>query len=92
MTSVFVDTLYWIAIVLPNDPWRDAAEKAHGAIREAKLVTTDEVLIEFLSSMSKGSAGVRRASVLIVREILTDPKIYVVSQSRKGFMAGISLF
>jgi hypothetical protein len=26
MKTVFADSVYWIALVKPNDPWGDAAE------------------------------------------------------------------
>jgi len=45
MRSVFVDSLYWIAIVKPKDPWQDAADKARESLGDApQMITTDEVL------------------------------------------------
>ncbi len=92
MTPVFADTLYWIALVRPNDPWGDAARRALQVFGKAQLVTTDEVLTEFLSAMSKGSAGVRRAAVQVVQAILSDPEVRVIAQSHDGFLAGLSLY
>ncbi|NOZ39213.1 MAG: type II toxin-antitoxin system VapC family toxin [Planctomycetes bacterium] len=92
MTPVFADTLYWVALVRPNDPWRDAANQAFLAITNAEIVTTDEVLIEFLSSMSKGSAVIRQTAVQVVQTILADPGVRVIAQTHEGFMAGLSLF
>jgi uncharacterized protein len=51
MKTVFADTLYWVAIVLPDDPWRQPAERARQALGDARLVTTDEVLSEFLTAL-----------------------------------------
>lgn len=53
MKEVFVDTHYWVAIANPNDQWHEAAKSAKRALGDVKLVTTDEVLIEFLSFLSK---------------------------------------
>jgi len=47
---VFADTLYWIAIFLPNDPWADTAKDVD--LRGARLVTTEEVLSEFRTGVA----------------------------------------
>jgi hypothetical protein len=52
---VFADTLYWIAIFLPNDPWSDAAKAVD--LGGARLVTTEEVS----TGIPHGSRGLRRA-------------------------------
>jgi hypothetical protein len=51
MKAVFADALYWIARVKPNDPWQDAARRARDALGNVVLVTTDEVLTEFLAAL-----------------------------------------
>jgi predicted nucleic acid-binding protein len=49
MKQVFVDTVYWIAVVRPSDSWKGAAARAREALSEGiQLVTSDEVLAEFL--------------------------------------------
>jgi len=55
MNTAFADSHYWIAVVRPNDQWADAAKKARESLGNAHLVTTDEVLTEFLAAM--GSSG-----------------------------------
>ena len=69
MKQVFADTLYWIAIFLPGDPWASAA----GAVdlSGACLVTTEEVLSEFLTAVSAQTDRTRRLACGLVREILT---------------------
>jgi hypothetical protein len=42
MRKVFADTLYWIAVVKPNDPYAPAAREARQALGPCLLVTTDE--------------------------------------------------
>lgn len=58
MKHVFADTLYWIAIFLPGDPWASTA----GAVdlSGASLVTTEEVLSEFLTAVSAQAERTRR--------------------------------
>ena len=52
MKTVFADTVYWIATVKPGDQWADAAKRARAALGELRIVTTDEVLTEFLTALS----------------------------------------
>ncbi len=80
MKTVFADTLYWVAIILPNDPWKEPAERARKAVGDARLVTTDEVLSEFLTALSSGGPQVRLRAVNTVRRILANSDITVVAQ------------
>lgn len=59
MVSTFVDTGYLVAIAHERDQWHAAALAARKRLGSTPLVTTDEVLVEFLAAFS--SAGrVRR--------------------------------
>ena len=88
MRSVFADAVYWIAISKPKDPWRNTAKAAREQLGSARLVTTDEVLTEFLAALSKGPE-LRRGAVKTVRAILSNPNIKVVPQSRDSFQKGL---
>jgi predicted nucleic acid-binding protein len=88
--QVFADTLYWIAIFLPGDPWAGAARAVD--LSAASLVTTEEVLSEFLTAVSAQAERTRRLACRLVREILTDPAIDVVAQSHESFLAGLELY
>ncbi|QEG33625.1 type II toxin-antitoxin system VapC family toxin [Bythopirellula goksoeyrii] len=92
MKTVFADTLYWVAIARPNDSWGESARLARSKLGEVQLVTTEGVLVEFLSSLAKGTPAVRLAGVAMVRAILADPQIRVIPQSHEGFLAGLVLF
>jgi predicted nucleic acid-binding protein len=92
MKLVFADTLYWIAINRNNDPWQAAARQARRDVGKVGLVTTDEVLIEFLTAMAKGNSRVRKGAVRMVRAILVDPNVHVIPQSRESFLSGLTLF
>jgi predicted nucleic acid-binding protein len=50
MTQVFADTLYWVASITPGDPWYAPTLQAVAALGPVDLVTTEEVLVEFLSA------------------------------------------
>jgi predicted nucleic acid-binding protein len=92
MTLVFADTLYWVAIARPNDSWTAAARAARARIGEATLLTTDEVLIEFVTALSRSGMGVRRTAAAMVRAIRQDSGVCVVEQSRAGFDQGLSRY
>jgi predicted nucleic acid-binding protein len=92
MKTVFADTLYWVAISRPIDSWRAAALQARRNVGEAVLVTTDEVLAEFLTAMAKGGHWMRATAVCVVRAILVDPGVRIIPQSRESFLNGLTLF
>jgi predicted nucleic acid-binding protein len=92
VTPVFADTLYWVAIARPNDPWSSAARRARARLRDTTLVTTDEVLVEFATALSRGGPGVRRAAALMVRAILENTDVRVIEQTRAGFERGLSRY
>ena len=91
MKTVFADTVYWIAIANPKDQWADAAEKARQKLGSVRMVTTDEVLTEFLTALSK-SSSLRGKAVKIVKGIMEDPNVKVVPQSRYSFQKGLDLY
>ncbi len=86
MRKVFADTLYWIATIKPNDPFWSAANEAREAIGQCLIVTTDEVLAEFVTAFSKGGNQMRYRAVQTVRRVLDNPNVKVVSQSRESFL------
>ena len=90
--KVFADTLYWIATARPNDPWAVAARQAEASLHDAILVTTEEVLSEFLTALAGGGPILRRAAATMVRTILSSPEVSVVSQSGESFLAGLAYY
>ena len=54
MKKVFADTQYRIAIVNPVDTFAAAPKAARSLLSKVFIVTTDKVLTEFLSALSKG--------------------------------------
>jgi predicted nucleic acid-binding protein len=89
MTTVFADTQYWIANANPRDPWRRAARAARARLGDVRIVTTDEVLAEVLTGLSKSGSALRQAGVRLVHAILESPTVTVVSQSHESFLQGL---
>jgi predicted nucleic acid-binding protein len=92
MKTVFVDTCYWIATARPNDPWAVPAKRARDACGPVLLVTTDEVLTEFLTALSGGGPTVRRTAARMVRSILENANVKVLPQGRDSFLDGLELY
>lgn len=92
MKAVFVDTAYWIAIFSKRDPWRGSARQARQRIGEAKLITTDDVLVEFLSACAAAGPQIRTEAAGFVRDVLGHPDIEVLPQSRDSFLKALRLY
>ena len=92
MKTTFADSLYWIAIVRPNDSWGPSAKAAREKLGEAILVTTDEVLTEFLAALGASGAALRQKAVKMVRAILANANVKVMPQARDGFLRGLQKY
>jgi predicted nucleic acid-binding protein len=85
--TVFADTFYWIALALPAD-----ASYAKARQIKAHIVTTDEVLSEYLNFFSNAPPYLRRQVGASLPIIMLDPTVRVIEQSRATFLAGAELF
>ena len=92
MKTVFADTVYWIAVAWPKDGLHEAAKAAKAELGPVRLVTTDEVLTEFLATFSKSTPILRRKAVDTVRAIMANPNTRVIPQSRNSFQKGIDRY
>lgn len=92
MRTVFADTLYWIAIVKPSDPWKEAAKSARAALGERHIITTDEVLSEFLNALAGRGRSLRRQAARMVWAIRRNANVRVVPQSRDSFLRGLEFY
>ena len=93
MREVFVDPFFWIASLLPRDQWHQQALLAREYLgSEALLVTTREVLTEFLAAASRTDPEIRQSAARTVRTILEDEDIVVIPQSHDLFIRGLDLY
>jgi len=92
MKAVFVDTLYWVALVKPGDQWKDAAKQARRKAGQCRLVTTDEVLTEFLNALSDHGPEFRKRAGQTVRRIMNNPNVHVLPQSRETFLRALDRY
>jgi uncharacterized protein len=92
MTPIFADTFYWIALADPLDSSHYRALDVSAARADSVIVTTDEVLVEFLTFFAEAPQPMRRKAVVNARTILNDYGVRVISQSRNSFLAGMALY
>ena len=92
MNPVFVDTVYWVALINPNDQWSSPALSAGSALRDVQLVTTDSVLIEVLNFFAEHGEEARIRAVSAAEEILINPDTEVVRHIHESFLAGLALY
>ena len=91
MSGVFADTFYWIALTNKRDSAHRAVLDYTTRMPARTVVTSDEVLTEFLTfcasdEILRGEAG--RA----VSSLLNNPDIRVIPQSRGSFIEGLALY
>lgn len=91
MTAVFADTFYWVALTDPDDALYEQASRMEGQFAATPVVTTDEVLSEFLTFFS-GNLWMRRRAAATIHELARDPNIHILAQSRESFQAGFDLY
>jgi len=56
------------------------------------IVTTEEVLGDYLTFFSGAPQHLRRKAGATIRMILTEPRVRVVPQSHESFLPGLDLF
>jgi predicted nucleic acid-binding protein len=85
--AVFADTFYWIALTVPGDAGYERAQQVRDDV-----VTTDEVLSEYLTFFSAAPEHLRRKAAVNVKDILEDATVRVIPQSHESFLAGLDLY
>ncbi len=91
MTAVFADTFYWYGLSNPRDQWHHVVLRARTDVGRRPIVTTDEVLVEYASSMAS-DLFLRVAARSLIDAIMADPNVTVLPQSRDSFVEGLDLF
>ena len=92
MTALFADTFYWIALANFSDSAHQRALALTSERSDAPLVTTDEVLCEFLTFFATAPEPMRRKALTNAERILKNPGVRVVPQSRASFLSGMALY
>ena len=88
MTALFADTFYWIALADFTDSAHQRTLTLTTEHAASQIVTTDEVLTEYLTFFSTAPQPLRREAAESVAGILANPVIRVIAQSRDGEVSG----
>ncbi len=91
MRKVLADTFYWIALTNPADPYYRDVIARRDEIADARILTTDAVLSEFLTFFA-GDKRLRDRAGRTVQALLEDPDSRVIPESRQTFLAGLELY
>ncbi len=92
MRTVFADTFYWIALLNPKDQAHARAVSVSRRLGAARIVTTDEVLTEFLNYFGARGPFFRGAASRLVGRMQSNAMIQIAPQTRDSFIAGCRLY
>ena len=92
MKTVFADTGYWIALLDTRDELHQKAEEVTEQLQPFRIVTTEMVLVETLTSFSQGSEDVRRAAIEMVKMLRHQQNIEVVPQTSEQFEGALERY
>ena len=92
MRRVFADAVYWVAIANRKDQWYPKVVAVIRSLGPAMLVTTEEVLDEFLAHYSGHGPILRNLAATTVDKALANPLMIVRPQSHQTFLDGLALY
>jgi predicted nucleic acid-binding protein len=92
MRQVFADTFYWIALANPLDQSHASAVQAGRTLRGTVIVTSEEVLTEFLAHFSGQGRLIRETAVRYAERVLSNPAIVIRPQTHQSFLDGFALY
>jgi uncharacterized protein len=77
--EVFADANYLIAVQIPRDSLHPIAVKLAAALRPTtRIVTSELVLLEFLTHFSRSGATVRQQALATWKDLHRDPTVTIV--------------
>lgn len=92
MAQIFADTWYWVAITSDDDPWARHVERLSARIRGDTIVTTEEILIEYLGFVSGWKRHLKERAARLVRQTFESAGVVVIHQSHESFFHGLELY
>jgi predicted nucleic acid-binding protein len=92
VSEIFADTFYWIALANPTDASHLAAKAFDLTNPDLRLVTTDEVLIEFLNYFADAGERKRAIVVRMFEEAMRHSRVEILPQTRHSLLRGLDLY
>jgi predicted nucleic acid-binding protein len=90
--QVFADTVYFAALLVPNDALHEIAVRVAGRASDNTFVTTDSVLTELLAYVAKRGAHARAQAVGLIDDMQIDPSWTLIRQIPDHFDRAFSLY
>ncbi|MEM1370290.1 MAG: PIN domain-containing protein, partial [Cyanobacteria bacterium P01_H01_bin.15] len=88
----FVDTFYWISLFSVRDSRHEIVKAFSRSLASTQLITTDEVLTEFLNFFSNSDPDIKERAAGRVAKIFKSKQINVLAQTRSSFSKGFELY
>ena len=92
MPVVFADAGYWIGLLVPDDDLRDRTLAITASLGDTTIITTQMVLIEVFSYVSRRGADARLDAARLWRDIDEDPDVEIIHQTDAQFRAAAELY
>lgn len=81
-----------MALVNPGDAFHARVNSFSSSLGSARLVTTDEVLIEVLNWFCRWGSRWRGEAATLIHDLRNDPDVDVLPQTRNDFDAALALY
>ena len=91
MKAVFADTFYWIALSNPAESRYRSALALDAKMAGQLILTTDEVLSEFLTFFA-GDRWLRERAIATVKGLARNRRVHIIPQTRESFQSGFDLY
>jgi predicted nucleic acid-binding protein len=92
MRRSFADAVYWVALAHRKDQWHHREVEVSRQLGPFVLVTTEEVLGEFLNHFSSYGPELRIRVARTIRDLEDDPGVQIIPQSHQTFLDGLALY
>jgi len=85
-------TAYWVARINPKDQCHRKALQVTAGLHPFRGVTTEAVLVEVANYFCAYGREVRKTVAGVIDDILDDPSIDALPQTRQSLRAGLALY
>lgn len=92
MQAVFADTFYWIALLNVDDTAHERVVAFDASKDRPPLLTTDEILIEFLTFFSGKGPLFRVKAVAVARSLQSNRGVLVLPQTHESYLTGLDFY
>ena len=92
MRRIFADSVYWIALINPNDQWFEPTQAVGTGLGKFQIITTNEILTETLNFYAERGTNKRDAAARLIRSILLNVDVEVIASTNEDFLDGLTLY